>query len=219
MDSLRSQADQNEARHSRAPTVPEAPFSDSPRRRYKMMREPPQKSIDDFWSKFTTKHPGKVFTILPDNLYAKRAAKAFAPPTEGKVASHCENAVRSYDEAVKNCEAKVAKIVRECRRINQKYRDPHFDIESDFKRSRQYPGTPADCLVGIGEERTDLQPLSVKRVEVGTTCSDIPKSLLMVASGHLRETGILHRRRERKRCSTGQRRRLLVHVRTLHTEQ
>lgn len=165
MASQRSQADYNElpARPaSRAPTAPEAPFNHTPQRRAKMKREPPQKSIDDFWSKFTTKHPGKVFTILPDNLYAKRAAAHVS----NRDTSQWESAVRSYDQAVINCKAKVAKIVRECRRINQKYRDPHFDIESDFKRSRQYPGTPADCLVGISEERTDLQPLSVKRVEV-----------------------------------------------------
>lgn len=34
--------------------------------------------------------------------------------------------------AVKNCKAKVAKIVKECRRINQKYSDPYFDLKDDF---------------------------------------------------------------------------------------
>ncbi len=39
----------------------------------------------------------------------------------------------SYDEAAKICKEKVAQIVKECRRVNQKYRDPHFDIDFDLK--------------------------------------------------------------------------------------
>ena len=34
----------------------------------------------------------------------------------------------SYEEAKKICQAKVAQISRECRRINQKYNDPYFDL-------------------------------------------------------------------------------------------
>ena len=37
----------------------------------------------------------------------------------------------SYEKAVKDCEAKVAVIVAECKRNNQKYTDPHFDLD-DF---------------------------------------------------------------------------------------
>lgn len=123
----------------------------------------PQRGIDDFWDKFTTKHPGKIFTILPDNLYAKRAA-AHAP----KGAIPGVNALASYEQAVDSCRSKVAKIVKECRRLNQKYRDPHFDIEADFKRSQLLPNTPADCLTGLDKEQADFQPMSVKRVEVGS---------------------------------------------------
>jgi hypothetical protein len=124
----------------------------------------PQRNIDEFWNKFTTKHPGKIFTILPDNLYAKRAA-AHAP--KGSILG--VNALASYDQAVAACRAKVAKIVKECRRLNQKYRDPHFDIEADFKRSQALPDTPADCLTGLDNEQADFQPMSVKRVEVDTS--------------------------------------------------
>ena len=39
----------------------------------------------------------------------------------------------SYEEAVKDCEVKVAQIVAECRRNNQKYTDPHFNLDdSDY---------------------------------------------------------------------------------------
>ena len=143
--------------HTQAPNTTMAP-----RPRLPAQKHAPQRSIDDFWAKFTTKHPGKIFTILPDNLYAKRAA-AHAP--KGSIPG--VNALASYDQAVDACRSKVAKIVKECRRLNQKYRDPHFDIEADFKRSQALPDTPADCLTGLDKEQSDFQPMSVKRVEVG----------------------------------------------------
>jgi len=40
--------------------------------------------------------------------------------------------VESYEEVSRICKQKVDKIVSECRRVNQKYRDPRFDIEDDF---------------------------------------------------------------------------------------
>ena len=154
---------------SRTPSVVAAPEQlpmptpPEPAKRPKMRKQQPQKDIEDFWNKFTTDHPGKIFTILPDNLYAKRAAAHAAH--RRKDASPVQNAQASYDEAVQACEEKVAKIVRECRRINQKYRDPHFDIESDFRRSQQ-TGVPSDCLTSLDGLGTDLKPMSVKRIEV-----------------------------------------------------
>lgn len=141
----------------------------------KSHRQHPQKSIDRFWDKFTTKHPGKVSTVLPENLYAKRAAAA-AAVVESDSAKNC---LTSYEEAVAACKAKVEKITRECRRVNQKYRDPHFDIESDFQRSKQNPEVPQDCLTGLDkQENAELVPQSVKRVEVGVP----PKGSLSICT-------------------------------------
>lgn len=50
--------------------------------------------------------------------------------------------------------------------VNQKYRDPHFDIEADFKRSQQFPDIPPDCLTALTGDATTFQPMSVKRIEV-----------------------------------------------------
>jgi hypothetical protein len=126
-----------------------------------MKKQAPQKSLNEFWDKFTTKHPGKIFTILPDNMYAKRAA-AHAP--KGSIPG--QNAVASYEEAAEACRKKVEKIVKECRRLNQKYRDPHFDIEADLKRSQANPEIPPDCLTTLNETKSTFQPMSVKRIEV-----------------------------------------------------
>lgn len=141
--------------------IHEAP---APRPQPRTKKQAPQKSINEFWDKFTTKHPGKVFTILPDNLYAKRAA-AHAP--KGSIPG--QNAVASYEEAAEACRKKVEKIVKECRRLNQKYRDPHFDIEADLKRTQTNPEIPPDCLTALNETKTTFQPMSVKRIEVRQT--------------------------------------------------
>jgi hypothetical protein len=119
-------------------------------------KQHPQKTVDDFWSAFNSKTPGKPYSILPDNYYAKHAA-AHAP-------RGVKNALASYDEAKASCEAKVAKIVKECQRTNQKYTDPHFNIEADFRRwGSERPFS--DCLMGLLDEKTELRPQSVKRVE------------------------------------------------------
>lgn len=104
-------------------------------------------------------------TILPKNQYAKKASEK---EPKGEVES--ENAVHSYEEAAKDCKAKVEKIVKECKRINQKYRDQHFDIEFDLKWGKK------DCLTTLKNtsERVeaDFNPGSVKRV---TDIFDKPK--------------------------------------------
>lgn len=159
---------------SRAPSMNGEALAAVPRARLPVKKQAPQKSIDEFWNKFTTKHPGKIFTILPDNLYAKRAA-AHAP--KGSIPG--KNALASYEEAVQACKNKVAKIVKECRRLNQKYRDPHFDIEADFKRSQAYPDIPPDCLTSLDKEQSEFQPMSVKRVEVRKALiADVADTLL-----------------------------------------
>lgn len=121
---------------------------------------PPQQIIDKFWKKFTTKHPGKPFTILPDNLYAKRAAFQAS-----RKAAPSKNAIASYEQAAATCKAKVEKIVQDCRRLNQKYKDPHFDIELDFMQW-QWSERTEDCLVALDEDHAHLRPMSVKRIEV-----------------------------------------------------
>lgn len=72
-----------------------------------------------------------------------------------------KNAIAGCAEAVELCKAKVEKIVKECRRINQKYRDPHFDIEFDLKWGRR------DCLETLSipnKKKSEFKPQSVKRV-------------------------------------------------------
>ncbi|KEY68244.1 hypothetical protein S7711_04775 [Stachybotrys chartarum IBT 7711] len=130
----------------------------------------PQDIIDEFWSKFTSKTPGRArrltlsaTTVIPSNQYADRVVRKNA-----KAAASSITTSASYDDAAAMCRAKVDKIVKECRRINKKYRDPYFDLESDLKLNRR------DCLESLSNQKSKgkeddapgqtLQPRSAKRV-------------------------------------------------------
>ena len=104
---------------------------------------------------FTTKYPGKVHTILPSDTYAKSKA---SKNKKGIISG--QRTVKSYEQAASECKHAVEKIAKECRRINHRYRDPHFDIEWDLKRGYR------DCLDGLIPSEDSPQPKSVKRVPV-----------------------------------------------------
>ncbi|KFY01851.1 hypothetical protein O988_02506 [Pseudogymnoascus sp. VKM F-3808] len=132
------------------------PKASTPTTTKKTKKQAPQEIIDEFWTKFNTKTPGKATTILPADSYAKKVSNS---TPKGTITSLSSSA--SYEEAVRTCKLKVAKIVKECRRANQKYRDPHFDIEFDLKWGRR------DCLETLktpNREKSIFRPKSVKRV-------------------------------------------------------
>ncbi len=104
---------------------------------------------------FTTKYPGKVHSILPSDIYAKSKA---SKTKKGVISA--QRTVKSYDQAASECKHAVEKIAKECRRVNHRYRDPHFDIEWDLKQGGR------DCLDGLGYTEDRAGPKSVKRVPV-----------------------------------------------------
>lgn len=66
-------------------------------------------------------------TVLPSNVYAQLVGQQIP---KGDISGQC--VTESYEQAVQECIAKVATIVKECRRNNLKYTDPHFDLD-DFQ--------------------------------------------------------------------------------------
>ncbi|KAJ5346706.1 hypothetical protein N7541_009188 [Penicillium brevicompactum] len=115
--------------------------------------QPPQESVQQFWKQFNSKYPGKINTILPDNLYAKTRAKRVP---SGRIHGH--EAAKSYEQARRECIKSVDRIVKECERVNQKYTDPHFDIEFDLKSGRRH------YLDGLDNPNEEMRPRGVKRV-------------------------------------------------------
>ncbi|KAJ9269108.1 hypothetical protein DTO212C5_4791 [Paecilomyces variotii] len=135
------------------PDGPPSSRSGGTRTPRRAMNQPPQETVKQFWERFNTKYPGKVFTVLPDNPYARtRAARMPKGVVQG------QDEVKSYEQARKECQRAVDRIVKECNRVNQKYTDPHFDIEFDLKSGRR------DCLDGLSGTNDELRPKGVKRV-------------------------------------------------------
>ncbi|KIW15813.1 hypothetical protein PV08_05863 [Exophiala spinifera] len=135
------------------PPPPEIAVAPPPKPRRKIRHQSPQETVRQFWDKLNTKYPGKVFTVLPDNPYARKKA---ARRPRGVVSG--QRAAKSYEEARRECERDVDRIIRECRRLNQKYRDPHFDIEWDLKSGQR------NCLDGLSNPGDSMKPKGVKRV-------------------------------------------------------
>jgi hypothetical protein len=96
----------------------------------------PQQELNAFWDNFITKTPGKVTSIFPHSLYAN-----LLPPKHLKHVAVNRNAAESYKAAAEECRKKVQRIAEECRRTNEKFTDPDFDIEDDFGCG--------DCLHGL----------------------------------------------------------------------
>src|SRR6266480_256043 len=99
------------------------------------LRKMPQDSLNEFWNGLITKTPGKVFQIFPQSLYAN-----LLPPSRPEGVASTQRAVASYEEAARECKEKVKRIIRECQRTNQKFTDPDFNIENDWKKN---------CLYGL----------------------------------------------------------------------
>ena len=150
-----------DVKKNRQPDPPESETSDDnadeqpPRRRLQKDKRSPQQIVDTFWAGFSASNLGKITKILPDNYHAKSVLQR-PDADEG-----CHGAVESYEEAARICKEKVKKIVKECRRINQRYRDPHFELGQDFDHI-----DCDDALRGLVFEYGDSKhdPKSVKRV-------------------------------------------------------
>lgn len=82
-------------------------------------------------------------SVIPQNEFAERAAKR----ASAKSKAPAMTTQQSYEEAAEQCQRKVGQIIKECRRVNSKYRDPHFDLEFDLKFCRR------DCLDSLDNER------------------------------------------------------------------
>jgi hypothetical protein len=114
----------------------------------RIVRDPrPPKSIDHFdlpaprglktdsfyqsWDRFLAVQPkrAKKVSRAARKVAEARAEVAASPAGEGLQVE--ENAAKSWEQASAECRAKVAAIVEECKRLNQKYRDAIFNPESN----------------------------------------------------------------------------------------
>ena len=94
--------------------------------------EPPKAKRSDYfydsWDKFLAIEPkqGKYTSSAAKKVEAIKEEVEQSPGEGLKIE---ENAATSWEQAAAECRAKVAAIVEECERLNQKYRDAMFDLE------------------------------------------------------------------------------------------
>lgn len=134
--------------------VPEKADKDSKKKKKKELH--PQQKMKKFWKNFDPEHIGKVTRVLPERITDKSLLRT---KLEGETA---HRAALSYENARDSCIRDVKRIIRECRDSNQKYTDPHWDIERDLKATRK-----RDCLDGLAMKSTDKRyPADTKRITV-----------------------------------------------------
>lgn len=74
-----------------------------------------------------------------------------------------------FERAVQECRAKVRKLIKECRRVNMRYRDATFDLDWDLKWERGY------CLNGLENTKFEISGRALANLS-----SNVPKSVKRV---------------------------------------
>ncbi|KAI3573303.1 hypothetical protein IWW34DRAFT_887599 [Fusarium oxysporum f. sp. albedinis] len=100
----------------------------------------PQTSINNIWRCFSSPRPQQALTILPLDQPEKAALNGNHSDellTEGRL------------RAVTQCQRKVNEIVKECKRVNMRYRDRDWDLVFDF-------ADQGHCLNGLRQTMFDL---------------------------------------------------------------
>ncbi|KAI6290837.1 hypothetical protein MCOR34_010330 [Pyricularia oryzae] len=125
----------------------------------KKIKLPPQHSIDKIWERFSKKTFTKALSILPFE------------PVPASTSSERANELlwAGYERAADECRRKVRKIIQECKRVNQRYRDPGFDLDWDLKWEKgntlNYLGKTKFALnTSTLQDPSSTVPKAVKRV-------------------------------------------------------
>ena len=134
----------------------------------------PQQTVTGFWDKFNSNFPGKVFAVLPESRHN-------ISETHTSRKSQGQHANKSYDEACRECRRAVQCIIVECERVNQKYTDPHFNLEVDLKSNgRNY-------LDSLEKRNDEMYPKGVKRVTVSNPNFPLPFNTAHMRAYHANE--------------------------------
>lgn len=148
-----------ESEDPKRPRPQPAQNNNNDQKKKRKKRLPPQQSINRIWKKFSNRKFHKALSVLPFD--------PVSPPAN--LDRPNELVWDGYERAAEECRRKVDKIVRECKRVNMRYRDPGFDLDWDFKYEKGH------CLNSLGSQKYELNsntllsssasvPKAVKRV-------------------------------------------------------
>ncbi|RFN51410.1 hypothetical protein FIE12Z_4321 [Fusarium flagelliforme] len=106
----------------------------------------PQANILEFWSRLHSELLKKVTSVFPSKI---------SHPSLPKNTYHSYPffIFQNYELAVQHCHAQVQSIIEQCKHNNTKFRDPEFDIETDFAAgSNNYLfGLAKGCAANVGK--------------------------------------------------------------------
>lgn len=118
MHGYSSSEESDDPRRPRAPPANNSTANDQKKKRKKKL--PPQQSINRIWKKFQKRKFHKALAVLP-----------FDPVSAPAINDHPNELLSAgYERAAEECRRKVEKIIKECKRVNMRYRDPGFDLVS-----------------------------------------------------------------------------------------
>lgn len=115
--------------------LPASSSNTTDQKKRKKKKPAPQQAINRIWKKLQARKPTTPLAILPFD--------PVAPPASPARANEASDA--GYERAVEECRRKVRKIIKECRRVNMRYRDQGWDLVS-FETTP--PFFPASVLGG-----------------------------------------------------------------------
>lgn len=109
--------------------LPASSNNNNDQKKRKKKKPPPQQAINRIWKKLQARKPTTPLAVLPFDP---------VPPPAGPERAN-EPSDSSYERAVDECRRKVRKIIKECRRVNMRYRDPGWDLVSFNMRRAPLP--------------------------------------------------------------------------------
>lgn len=124
MHGYSSSDESDDPRRPRSQPASSGNNQDNKKKRKKRLH--PQQSINKVWKKFSNRKFYTALSVLPFDSVAPRSG--LDRPNE--------LLSEGYERAAEECRRKVEKIVKECKRVNMRYRDPGWDLVSDSKRIR-----------------------------------------------------------------------------------
>lgn len=158
----------DEELYRRSPHAPPPPFKAKSSKKKKPV--PPQESINKVWSRFSVPRPSKAISILPfatppsrTSFDPAKALPVLKPKAENLLVSE------DFERAVEECRRRVQKLIKECKRVNMRYRDSEFDIDWDLKWDKGY------CLNGLVRAKFDLSSKALQSIT-----SNVPKAVKRV---------------------------------------
>ena len=166
---MSSTVDSSDSDNNTRPQAGPPPYGGKPKSKKKKKALPPQETINKIWRRFSARKFSKATVLLPfaANEHSEDHPKKPHPPSIPERTNLLVS--EDFERAVQECRSRVKKLVKECKRVNMRYRDPDFDIDWDLKWEKGY------CLNRLGGSKFEVDGRAFTRIT-----SNVPKAVKRV---------------------------------------